>query len=322
MRQSVLSPFRRSVWAVALACASVLAAGCSAPIALRYNAAETHGKVYYLDGIACLGFGYHTVPQGFRQAGYPGDVEYWSWSATKTAFDQLGGAFIRAKGKDLAEMVQLYQSTYPGRPVSLIGLSGGTGVAVFACEYLPDGAYVDEVILVASSLSEHYNLTKALRHVRGNITLYQSSGDLALGVGARLMGTIDGAPLATAAGLVGFSPPRNLKSEEQAMYARVKNVPYSPAFAALGFDGGHTSAVESPPFVRYKMAPLVMAHRAEPGTDGRPAGPVASTARGDCPPGPPLALAQPNAPHDPTARGLPGACTLRRRPAACRIRRP
>lgn len=251
-----------------------LSAGCSAPVKLRFTPAETHGKVYYLDGIGCYGYGRDAVPAGFYQAGYRGDVEYWSWSATGTPLDQLGGPFIRAKGGDLARMVRLYQETYPGRPVSLIGLSAGTGVAVFACEQLPEGVYVDEVVLVASSLSQRYNLSKALRHVRGGITLYQTSGDLALGVGARIMGTIDGAPLATSAGLAGFDPPSGLKADDRALYSRVTNVPYSPSFSALGFDGSHMSAVQSSTFVRHKIAPPVMAHRCEPGTDGRPPGPV------------------------------------------------
>lgn len=255
------------------------AGGCGAGKVLRMNTAETHGKVYYLDGIGCYGFGRSSVPAGFQSAGYRGDVEYWSWSATGTPLDQLGGPLIRARGKDLAELITMYKETYPGRPVSIVGLSGGTGVGVFACEYLPDGVFVDEVILVASSLSSTYDLTGALQHVRGNITLYQTSGDLALGVGARLLGTIDGAPLATSAGLVGFQEPRDLTPEQKVAYDRVINIPYSPAFSALGFYGDHTSAVESASFVKHKMAPLVMAHSPAPGTDGRPPGPLGDEAR-------------------------------------------
>ncbi|MDD4891955.1 MAG: hypothetical protein PHU85_18705 [Phycisphaerae bacterium] len=268
----------RGAASLLLACClgGLLLAGCGAPVRLRFNPAETHGKVYYLDGIGCYGFGRDEVPSGFIQAGYRGDVEYWNWSATGTPLDQLGGPFIRAKGAELAKLIQLYQQTYPGRPVSLIGLSGGTGVAVFACEYLPEGVCVDEVILVASSLSNSYNLTKALRHIRGGVTLYQTSGDLALGVGARLTGPIDGSPLATCAGITGFVPPGGLSGEERSLYSRVTNVAYSASFSALGFDGGHTSAVSSPAFVRYKFAPVVMTHACEPGTDGRPPGPVSS----------------------------------------------
>lgn len=265
---------RGALVATTLVLATGWLAGCAAPVALRFTVAETHGKVYYLDGIGCYGYGRDAVPTGFSMAGYRGDVEYWSWSATGTPLDQLGGPFVRAKGADLAKMIQLYKSTYPGRPVSLVGLSAGTGVAVFACEYLPEGVYVDEVILVASSLSEHYNLSKALRHIRGGITLYQTNGDLALGVGARIMGTIDGAPLATCAGLTGFSPSAGASAGDRALYARVRNVPYTPAFMALGFDGNHTSAVDSSAFVRQKIAPIVLAHHCEPGTDGRPPGPM------------------------------------------------
>ncbi|MCG3178199.1 MAG: hypothetical protein BIFFINMI_00524 [Phycisphaerae bacterium] len=255
-------------------CLLAAAGGCSAPVKLRNNDAETYGKVYYLDGVGCYGFGKHTVPQGFRDAGYRGDVEYWSWSATGTPFDQVGGPFIRSKGKDLAELIVLYKETYPQRPVSLIGLSGGTGVVVFACEQLPEGVSVDEVVLIASSVSSRHDLTPALRHIRGNITLFETSGDLALGVGARMLGNIDG-EFGTPAGLVGFSlPDRQLSDEERSLYQRVINVPYAPSFAALGFTGNHTSAVDSPLFIKTKIAPLILPYRASPGTEGRPPGPI------------------------------------------------
>lgn len=252
---------------------AALLAGCGDAVKLRFNHEERYGKVYYLDGIGCVGFGREQVPAGFRSAGFEGDVEYWSWSATGTPLDQFGGPFVRARAGDLTKMIVMYRQTYPGRPISLVGLSAGTGVAVFACEQLPEGVDVDEVVLVASSLSEQYNLSRALRHIRGSITSYQTHGDLALGVLAPLTVTIDGAPISASAGLVGFKPPPGLTDEEKSLYSKVKNVPYSPSFSAYGFNGDHTSAVESTSFVRAKIAPIVMVHDCLPGTRGlAPAG--------------------------------------------------
>jgi pimeloyl-ACP methyl ester carboxylesterase len=260
-----------------LAALSAMAAGCADPAALRMNAPETHGKVYYLDGVGCYGFGRDSVPAGLRMAGFRGDVEYWSWSATKTPLDQFGGGLVRVQAGDLAKMIAMFRKAYPGRPVSVIGLSGGTGVAVYACEQLPDGIYVDEVVLIASSLSERYDLTKALRHIHGSITLFQTNGDIALGM-ARVVGTIDGAPLATSAGLVGFHPPDRLGPADRELYrTKVHNVPYSASFAGLGFTGSHTSAVGSPAFIRSKIGPIITAHACDPDTAGRPAGPLPST---------------------------------------------
>jgi pimeloyl-ACP methyl ester carboxylesterase len=281
--------------------AALLSAGCADPAALRMNAGETHGKVYYLDGVGCYGFGREGVPAGLRMAGFRGDVEYWSWSATKTPFDQFGGAFVRVQAGDLAKMVAMYRKAYPGRPVSLIGLSGGTAVAVYACEQLPEGVSVDEVVLIASSLSEHYDLTKALRHIHGGITLFQTSGDIALGM-ARVVGTIDGAPLAASAGSVGFHPPDRLSLAGRELYrSKVHNVPYSHSFASLGFTGNHTSAVGSPAFIRSKIGPIITTHACDPGTAGRPAGPLDSDH--------PATTAAPTAPATPPPTTAPSTAS-------------
>ena len=45
---------------------------------------------------------------------------------------------------------------------------------------------VDEVVLIASSISQRYNLTKALRHIRGSITLYQTPRGHCTGRGRRV----------------------------------------------------------------------------------------------------------------------------------------
>ena len=89
------------------------------------------------------------------------------------------------------------------------------------------------------------------------------------------MGSIDRGfgPLA---GLDGFKPPDKLSAEDAELYrTKVVNVPYTPAMAAYGFSGSHTSAATSPAFVRAKIAPIVLAHACAAETAGRPPRPAA-----------------------------------------------
>ena len=55
------------LWLAAATGVLAAAAGCADPAALRMNPGETHGKVYYLDGVGCYGFGRESVPSGLRE---------------------------------------------------------------------------------------------------------------------------------------------------------------------------------------------------------------------------------------------------------------
>ena len=99
----------------------------------------------------------------------------------------------------------------PKLEITLTSHSGGTGIAVWALEKMPEGMQVQTLVLLASALSPDYDLSKALRHVRGKAYVFYSQNDqVVLGAGTRLFGTIDGVK-SDAAGLIGFRMPDALR---------------------------------------------------------------------------------------------------------------
>ena len=115
---------------------------------------------------------------------------------------------------------------------NIIGLSAGTGVGIWAIESVKPPYKVNNFVMVGSSLSNKYDVRKALANMKGNIYVYHSRSDPVLDGPVRALGTIDGS-FDDAAGLVGLRGPG-------AETGRVVNIPWSSKFASLGWTGGHT----------------------------------------------------------------------------------
>lgn len=221
----------------------VLLTGCEGPGA----SAERFGKTFYLDGAGNWGFGAAEVPSGLKKAGYQGDVELYVWTTTFTPLlDQINrpGAHLRAAA--LADKINQYHRRYPDNKINIIALSAGTGVAVWAVEALDADTRVNNVILLGSSLSATYDVSKALQHVAGRIYVYHSRDDAVLDGAVRVVGTIDGQAGADSAGLVGLRPPKG-------MAERVVNIAWAPRYLSLGWAGGHTDCT-SERFVRAQIS--------------------------------------------------------------------
>ncbi len=109
------------------------------------------GKVFYLDGAGNFGFGKESVPIGLAEAGYQGHVEHFIWTTYMGPLvDQMNLSHNRRAARVLARRIRTYQRQHPGRPVDLIGLSAGSGVAIFALEALPPENKVDHVVFLPS----------------------------------------------------------------------------------------------------------------------------------------------------------------------------
>jgi pimeloyl-ACP methyl ester carboxylesterase len=104
--------------------------------------------------------------------------------------NQISVAGNPIAGRNIADMIETYQDAYPGRPVHIIGHSGGGGMAVFAAEELSDGRMVDGLILLAPSIPASHNLSKALSRCRNGIVNFYNPSDglVALVGGAGLNG--------------------------------------------------------------------------------------------------------------------------------------
>ena len=113
---------------------------------------------------------------------------------------------------------------------------------------------VENVVMIAPALSPDYDLTGALRHVRGSMyVIYSEFDSLVLGVGTTLFGTIDGVQM-EAAGKVGFVRPAG---GDEGEYRKVMQVPYEPEWARYGNYGDHIGGMMRR-FVEAVVTPMVM----------------------------------------------------------------
>lgn len=210
-----------------------------------------YGITFYCPGAGNYDMGDLDIRRGLESAGYRGQVATFLWTMSfNPAVDQVVRINPILRAQILAGYIRQYRERYPDAPVNLIGLSAGTGVAMWAVEALPEGCYVDNVVLLGSSLSSRFDARKALQHIRGRVYVYYSPNDAVLSLPVRVTGTIDGVFTQDPAGLVGLYPPGG-------PHDRIVNIPWRPEFEKLGYYGGHTDCT-SARFVQAEIAPRLM----------------------------------------------------------------
>src|SRR5688572_29247215 len=144
---------------------------------------------------------------GLRSGGLEGaDVIVYDWTNGNRGLPALG-ALERNKqeAKKIARMIEDRARANPDQRIVLTGHSGGSGLAVWALESLPDDVTVDTLVMIAPALSPQYDLSRALRRVK-RAYAFNSEYDPVLGPGTRTFGTIDRI-MTNAAGRVGFQKP-------------------------------------------------------------------------------------------------------------------
>jgi len=201
---------------------------------------DRFGRTYYIDGAGNWGFGVCEINDGLTAAGYKGSIRSWQWSRTfNPALDQtVGRIFARGRGADLGAEITEYKKQYPEAGVNIIALSAGTGVAVWACEACVPPAKVHNLVLLGSSLSSKYDLTKAMQNIDGKIYVYYSPHDGILEGPVRVVGTIDGS-FDDPAGSVGLKPVRGDRT-------RIVNIGWSQKYERYGWTGAHTDGTCQP----------------------------------------------------------------------------
>ncbi len=248
---------------LAVAAAALLLTGCASTMPDR-PARMQRGYIYYLDGAGGgkpLRNWAGGVRKGFLDAGYPGAGEMFSWeTGLGVTADQVASVeYKREKAAELARRILDFQRQQPQAPVTLVGLSAGTAIAVFALEQLPPDAGVETVILLSGSLSADHDLTSALRHVRGRMFVFTSQRDAVLQYLMPMAGSADRQDTSHGAiGVDGVRVPPQASSETRQLYRKIVTVPWKEEFARLGNAGGHTDTVKAP-FVQAIVAPLVVA---------------------------------------------------------------
>ncbi len=160
----------------------------------------------------------------------------------------------RKKAEDIAHRIVRYQMAHPGRPVTLVGQSGGGAIAVWIAESMPPGRSVDGIILLAASLSPNYLLDMALLNSGRGIVSFHSAKDwVLLGAGTFITGTMDGRH-SSSAGHVGFNVP--LSESRPRLYQKLFQIAWHEEMERAGHTGGHLTSAARPFVARY-VSPLV-----------------------------------------------------------------
>lgn len=255
--------YRRHLSTLALALAAItVVSGCQQTQPDR-ELRMTRGYVYFLDG-AGAGGGLknysHSISKGLLAAGYDGAGENFHWQTwLGVTIDQISTEqYKREQASKIAKRIVAFSKQYPDTPITLMGHSAGTAVAVFALEALPAEVHVENVILLSGSLSSEYSLTKALRQVNGRMFVTTSQKDVVLQFLVPLSGTADRALGATKTiGVEGPTPPASQKDETRRQYTKVIQIPWNEQFRNYGDNGAHSDTIKSS-FVEAVVAPLIV----------------------------------------------------------------
>ncbi len=231
-----------------------LSVGCNAQWATpeRYE----KGLIIVLPGIEGVGPLNLSICDGLYAGGVEGAIELTGWGGGPLGFvinqrDEVGN---RRRAAEIADRIVEYQNDYPDQPVILIGHSGGTAIAAWTAEAMPDDHQVTGLILLASSLSAEYNLCNALeRTTQGIVNFYSTRDTILLGAGTGAVGTMDGRH-SPPAGRVGFDAPEILAGSWA--YESLYNVAWTERMQMLNHIGGH-SGYSGSVFVKAVVAPLI-----------------------------------------------------------------
>ncbi len=248
---------------------AVCAIGCvSKPVGLPEQMPDRaqrieHGYLYYFDG---AGGGTakknwaEGVKDGLLAGGYPGAGEMFSWETGDglLADQDASVKFKRAKAKEAAARMIRHVNEYPNPPLDVLGFSAGTAVAIFALEDLPESVQVNDMVLLGTSISRNYDMTKALRRVKGHVYVYTSTRDRVLGFLMPFSGTADRKFDDPGAGITGFTLPQGASAETRRLYAeKIVTIPWTSKLEKDGDYGHHFDNVKME-FIRDHVTPLFL----------------------------------------------------------------
>ncbi len=196
----------------------------------------------------------HRLLRNLRRTVPDATMEIYDWTENDSGVNALHAPIRNHKEAQIvADRIAAHFAADPAGRIDLIGHSAGCGIAAWALEKLPDKVMVENVIMLAPALSKEYDLSAALRHVRGKVYVFSSLNDgLVLSTGTQLLGTVDGVK-GDAAGYSGFVRPGGA---DEAQYRKIVPCPYQDDWIRLGDSGDHIGATMAP-FVRKMLAPLL-----------------------------------------------------------------
>jgi pimeloyl-ACP methyl ester carboxylesterase len=187
--------------------------GCWRPAAPSPCELE-RGLVWFFPGV---GGGNYLIERPYRAlrdggVGSAIRVHAW-WRPFGTLLNLCSYRDNRAAAAKIAADITAYAREFPGRPIDLLGYSGGGGMAIMTAEALPENVRVRNVVLVHPAISARYDLTETLRRVDGRLVNFYSRLDWwTLGLGTSLFGTMD-RKFTCSAGMCGLDLSRAVPDE-------------------------------------------------------------------------------------------------------------
>lgn len=214
--------------------------------------------VFILDGVGGFQFMPLLIRRVLREQGQPiGSIMFrWQFGLPGEIWtDLMWRSRNERQAGRLADRIAAYRHANPEARLHVVGYSGGSGIAVWACERLAPAAGVETLVLACPALSPTYNLGPALRNVRRCYALVSRRDRWILGAGTTAFGTVD-RRFTSAAGRRGFCRPVALTAEDETAYGRLRQIEWTPALRELGHRGGHDGWA-SLRFLREHLIPLL-----------------------------------------------------------------
>lgn len=149
----------------------------------------------------------------------------------------------------VAQRVLALRQASPNMRICLVGHSSGGRVILAAADSLPPNS-VDHIILLAPSVSNSYDLRRALAASREGITSFCSRKDGVLTLAEKFLTTAEGAKTPTA-GRFGF-----LVDPHDPLYSKLYQYAWQPMDAVIGHHGGHFGTTRSI-FLSHAVLPLL-----------------------------------------------------------------
>lgn len=254
-----MTPPKRNLVQFGVLCLTglVASAGCIPRDELDSEHRRRRGLVVVLPGIEGPSIWNRNLVMGLDDGGINCAIRRHEWGTP------VPGGFLinltdidrnRREADRLRDELVTYMTDYPGRPVQLVGHSGGAGIALLTAERMPDDLPLTAITLLAASVSPEFDLRPALAKTQHTIlNCYSERDSILLGPGTRIAGTIDRAH-SESAGKVGFVPLPPVLSVERRRYGTLEQMPWTSEMRKLGNDGGHFGWTDRR-FVRKWLAP-------------------------------------------------------------------
>jgi pimeloyl-ACP methyl ester carboxylesterase len=213
------------------------------------------GLIVVLPGIEGRSFLNLAVVWGLDRGGVASAIETFDWTWWLFPIHPLN---LRAKKRNramaakLAQRICDYQDQYPGRPVTLVGHSGGGAITAWVLEALPAGRTITGCIQLAPAISPGYQLGPLLERLTRELVVFHSWGDwFFVGVGTWVVGTLDGVHTPSA-GMRGYKG----QVLEQRLDEKLRQMPYRWSWLKQFHLGEHFGCVHVL-FVAETVAPIV-----------------------------------------------------------------